>query len=207
MHRNAWGMVLLSIACLTAVGCATTGDVRYVYQDGQFGVVGLPKNTSQWPTNYRKRAEALMAKHFPQGYEVIRAEEVVEGSRVLTSNGTNSAMFEPGGGGHIINLGKMGRTSSRTQADTVPITECRIFYKRADDGEAVKPGEYANKAEMTPSLYVDPNARARAGLEPKLEVAGAKKDEKGKTEASPTSPGVAPKDAAVGVVGHAIEKP
>jgi len=64
-------------------GCAGMGEVRYVYQDGQSGVIGLPENTSRWPTYYRKHAEEMMAKHFPQGYEIVRAEEGVEGSRVL----------------------------------------------------------------------------------------------------------------------------
>ena len=176
MRRNAWGIALFaSIACLGSVGCATTGDVRYVYQDGEYGVVGLPRNTSQWPTHYRQRAETLMALHFPKGYEVIRAEEVVEGSRVLTQAGTNSAMLDPGGA-HILNVGKMGRTSSRNQADTVPITECRILYKRVDPGELARSGDYAEKATLTPSLYVDPNARARAGLDAKPALVEVKKD-------------------------------
>ena len=193
MRRNALRMAFLTIIALGSVGCATTGDVRYVYQDGEYGVVGLPKNTSDWPTHYRKRAEALMAQHFPQGYEVIRAEEVVEGSRVLTKGGTNSAMLEPGGG-HMLNLGKMGLTSTRNQADTLPITECRIVYKRAGADESVKSGAYAETAAMTPSLYVDPNARARAGLDGKAALAIAKKANPDSHEAG--------KDAAVGVAKH-----
>lgn len=32
---------LLSLAS----GCAMQPDARYVYQDGQFGVIGIPQNT------------------------------------------------------------------------------------------------------------------------------------------------------------------
>ena len=61
------------VACLWAVGsagCAASGQARYVYQDGQYGVVGIPENTSQWPTYYRDQAEKLMTRHFPEGFEM-----------------------------------------------------------------------------------------------------------------------------------------
>ena len=72
-----------------------------------------------------------MLKHFPDGYEVVRAEEVVEGSRTLTVNGTNSAQLDTEGPVPLIKVGKIGRTASRTQADNVKIKECRIVYKKA----------------------------------------------------------------------------
>ena len=71
------------VALLAAItsGCATTQSVRYVYQDRNFGVIGMPENTNHWPTYYHHKAEKLMGEHFPEGYEVVRAEEVTEGSR------------------------------------------------------------------------------------------------------------------------------
>ena len=64
-------------------GCATTQSVRYVYQDKNFGVIGMPENTNRWPTYYHRKAEKMMAEHFPEGFEIVRAEEVTEGSRTL----------------------------------------------------------------------------------------------------------------------------
>jgi len=170
---------ILPIAWLMAAGSAGAGPVRYVYQDGQFGVIGLPENTSRWPTHYRERAEALMARHFPQGYEIIRAEEVVEGSRTLTVGGQNTAMI--GGASaieHFFKIGNVGRTSTSSRADTLAIKECRILYKKADrpvaaaDAKArvkARPrgGDFAAQASLTPAPYLDPNAVVRAQGGPK----------------------------------------
>ena len=68
-------------------GCAHNQDVRYVYQDSDFGVVGMPENTNCWPTHYRRRGEKLMAAHFPEGHEIVRAEEVIEGEAHSRSRG------------------------------------------------------------------------------------------------------------------------
>ena len=68
---------------LTVSGCMTPPDARYVYQDGQYGVIGIPRNTSLGKKDYRAQAYELMARHFPEGFEIVRAEEVVEGERTL----------------------------------------------------------------------------------------------------------------------------
>ncbi len=173
----------LSLALLAAGGCASTGEVRYVYQDGQYGVIGLPENTSRWPTHYRDRAEVLMAQHFPQGYEIVRAEEVVEGSRTLTLDGKNSVALGSIGFEPVIKLANIGRTTGRTQADTTAITECRIVYKKAEHprGDA-----YASQASLTPEEYLDPNAVVRAQGGPKLP------EIKTHTVAKPVPPPIAP---------------
>lgn len=158
---------------MLAAGCAAPGQARYVYQDGQFGVVGIPENTSRWPTYYRAQAEAMMQKHFPEGFEIVRAEEVVEGSRTLTVNGTNSATVEADSPIPLVKIGKMGRTSSRTQADSVKIKECRIVYKRAGCTEAEPEFGFAERSTLSPEPYLDPNAEARKHV-----VAKPKPDEK-----------------------------
>src|SRR3954447_22569428 len=76
--------IVLSLMGLAMPGCATTSDARYVYQHSEFGVVAIPRNTPDGPKHYREQAEELMAQHFPQGYQIVRAEEVVEGSRTVT---------------------------------------------------------------------------------------------------------------------------
>lgn len=159
--------VLCVVLGVGTLGCAGTGQVRYVYQDGQSGVIGLPENTSHWPTYYRQHAEELMSKHFPEGFEVVRAEEVDEGSRTLTVNGTNAAEIDTGTSSRILSLGKLGRSSSRTQSDTLKIKECRIVYRKAGPEHAAKRGEYTDQAVWSPTAYIDPNATARRTSETK----------------------------------------
>src|SRR3954449_3391993 len=118
-------------ACLVGLviatpGCATTSDARYVYQDSQFGVVAIPRNTPQGREHYREQAEALMARHFPEGYEVVRAEEVVEGSRTLTVGKTGTTELAPQVAPQVLAFLKVGGSMTRNQADTVSLTECRI---------------------------------------------------------------------------------
>jgi hypothetical protein len=143
------------------LGCTGAREVRYVYQDGHSGVIGMPENTSRWPTYYRKHADALMQKHFPDGYEVVRAEEVVEGSRTLTINGSTAAEIQPGSSSHIFAVGKLGRTTSRSQADSLKIKECRILYRKAEPLDPQAQREYAERALWTPAPYLDPNALDR----------------------------------------------
>ncbi len=173
------GMIRASIVvfALGASGCAASGQARYVYQDGQFGVVGIPENTSVWPTYYHDQAEALMAKHFPDGFEIVRAEEVVEGSRTLTLNGTNTATVEAESPIPLVKIGKLGRTATRTQADNVKIKECRIVYKKAGCTDAEPAAGFAQLSTLSPEPYVDPNADVRKHVvaKPAAEPEPAKK--------------------------------
>jgi hypothetical protein len=171
--RMAALFVVLAVGTL---GCAGERQVRYVYQDQVSGVIGMPENSSHWPTYYRKHAEELMAQHFPEGYEIVRAEEVVEGSRTLTINGANAAEIGAGATNTPITLGKLGRTSTRTQSDNVKIKECRIVYRKVDP--ARQRGDYAEQASWSPAPYIDPNAPERRWL-----------------TAKPVAPGVPPPPA------------
>src|SRR5947209_6956328 len=123
--RMRVGILLWAVGWMMP-GCASTFDARYVYQDGEFGVVAIPKNTTQGPDHYREQAEALMAHHFPQGYEIVRAEEVVEGSRTLTVGKTGNTELSPQVSPHLLALLKVGASMSRSQADTLALRECRI---------------------------------------------------------------------------------
>jgi hypothetical protein len=139
-------------------GCAHTHGVRYVYQDRDFGVVGMPENTDCWPTHYRRHGEKLMDAHFPKGHEIVRAEEVIEGERTLKVEGSNSAEVAPQISKSLLKVVKLGHSASRSQAETVKVKECRIIYRRAD---SAKPKGYAGAATLTPNFYVDPNAAER----------------------------------------------
>ena len=153
--RKRHGM-LIAIATLSS-GCASTNGVRYVYQDGDYGVVGIPENTNCWPSHYRDQAEKLMIAHFPGGHEIVRAEEVIEGSRTLTVNGTKTAELTPQFPTELVKIAKLGRTDSRSQADILKIKECRIIYRKSLRHEEV----FALLPTLTPTQYVDPNAVER----------------------------------------------
>jgi hypothetical protein len=149
----AWFFAVVSLS-----GCAQTHGVRYVYQDRDFGVVGMPENTDCWPTHYRRQGEKLMDAHFPRGHEIVRAEEVIEGERTLKVEGSSSAEVSPQISKSLLKVVKLGHSASRSEAETVKVKECRIIYRRTD---SAKPTGYAGAATLTPTLYVDPNAAER----------------------------------------------
>lgn len=173
--------VMIVVLAAFSTGCATDHTVRYVYQDREFGVVGMPENTDRWPTHYRKRAEKLMAEHFPEGHEIVRAEEVTQGSRTLKIEGSKTAEIVPQIPAEILTIAKLGRSASRSQADVVKIKECRIIYRRAAHGEAT---DFATDAEVTPAQYLDPNdverkkADAAPQAQPEIETRLAKSEAK-----------------------------
>ena len=99
-----------------------------------------------------------MDAHFPEGHEIVRAEEVIEGERTLKIEGSSSAEVAPQISASLLKVAKLGHSASRSEAETVKVKECRIIYRRADSS---KPKEYAAAATSTPTLYVDPNAAER----------------------------------------------
>jgi hypothetical protein len=93
---------------------------------------------------------------------------VVEGSRTLTINGTNAAEIHPSASSNLVAVGKLGRTSSRSQSDSLKIKECRILYKKAEQVDPQKQLDFAEQAMWTPAPYVDPNALDRKLAKGKL---------------------------------------
>jgi hypothetical protein len=172
--------ILLWVVGWVMPGCASPSDARYVYQDGEFGVVAIPKNTTEGPEHYREHAEALMAQHFPQGYEIVRAEEVVEGSRTLTVGKTGNTELAPQVTPHLLALLKVGATVSRSQADTLALRECRIIYKRADpqaaSGTASASLRFAPVPDWQPACYHDPNNEMHPADKTVAKAAGPKQE-------------------------------
>ena len=175
-----WKVFGLILLIATSCGCAGTQGVRYVYQDGNFGVVGMPENTDRFPSHYRHKAEQLMEEHFPDGHEIVRAEEVIEGERTQKVEGSRTAEVSPQGGTSFINIAKLGRTSSRSTADTTKIKECRIIYRRIGSPEV--PSGFVSAADPTPTQYIDPNAFERN----KLSTGAAKSEAKPATPPTPS---------------------
>jgi hypothetical protein len=159
-------------------GCASTQGVRYVYQDKEFGVVGMPENTDQWPTHYRRQADKLMQEHFPAGYEIVRAEEVTEGSRTLKIEGSNTAEIAPQLPAELLRVAKLGFSAHRSQSDNIKIKECRIIYRRADRDRA---NGFSTDVEVCPARYLDPNS-----AEHKKNEAASASNLASKTTSTPT---------------------
>jgi hypothetical protein len=159
---RAWVFRISLLAIFTS-GCATTQSVRYVYQDRDFGVIGMPENTNRWPTYYHRKAEKMMANHFPDGYEIVRAEEVTEGSRTLKIEGSKTAEIGPQVPAELLKIARFGRTASRSQADVMKLKECRIIYRRGDHSEESR---FSTDVECTPTRYLDPNEAERKKPEP-----------------------------------------
>ncbi|MFO0958313.1 MAG: hypothetical protein U0800_12940 [Isosphaeraceae bacterium] len=185
--RLCLGGLALGLVASSGFGCVGVDDARYVYQDGLYGVVGIPSNTDTWPHHYRQQADDLMKSHFPDGYAIVRAEEVVEGSRTLVVDGKTSAEVGPTVPSTPIRVGTLGRTASRTQSDTLKIKECRIVYKKAGSPDPA-PG-FAAEPDLKPTCYIDPNrepqkAKEEAADKGKDDSVAREKDKPGKKVAS-----------------------
>lgn len=203
-HFNFAHIGLIVVVLVLGPGCATTEGVRYVYQDRDFGVIGMPENTDQWPTHYRRQAEKLMAEHFPEGHEIVRAEEVVEGSRTLKVEGSKTAEIAPQLPAELLKVARFGGSASRSQADTLKLKECRIIYRRVPRSETanaedwgppkssaklsgklgnrnarMEPADFAEQSAVTPAQYLDPNdvERRKARKEVSEAIAGSKEKE------------------------------
>jgi hypothetical protein len=146
-----------------ASGCAMPPDARYVYQDGQFGVIGIPQNTKFGRKNYQAQAQELMRQHFPDGYEIVRSEEVIEGERLLDAGSKTEIATEPSVKAldQMIKLGRLAETRSIEQKDTIPILESRIIYKRKTAEGPRGANGFAALASATPQFYIDPNDMTR----------------------------------------------
>jgi len=193
---------MLAFALLGLPGCVSLPDARYVYQDGQFGVIGIPRNSPLGKKDYRAQAHELMSRHFPEGYEIVRSEEVVEGERTLDTAIKKEVETDPGFSGlnQAIKIGKFARSSAIDQKDTTHITESRIIYKRREAGKPAGPDGFTAVASLSPGLYLDPNQAARKfGIETMFL---AKKEAKGEEKEKDKKPAeAATKDEAASKAG------
>ncbi len=166
MVRTRLWTIVAWLAGLASAGCSKPIVARYIYQDSEFGVVGIPVNTYQKRVDYRDQAGALMARHFPQGYEIVRAEEVVEGERIRDTGKKTEVEAEPGIAAltQVLKLVKFDRVKSYEERDKVQVRECRIIYKKKLPGTHGVSGQFAAATTLAPPLYVDPNQVARQQL-------------------------------------------
>ena len=187
MGRNLRLKAALAAISFCATGCMTTPDARYVYQDGEYGVIGIPRNTSLGKKNYREQAYGLMTRHFPEGFEIVRSEEVVEGERTLDTARKVELDSEPGFAAfnQMLKVGKFAKSTSSDQKDSLKITESRIIYRRKPDGKSTGHDGFTALANLAPDFYLDPNAQLRKELKEgtllaKKDGPAAKPDDKDK---------------------------
>jgi hypothetical protein len=170
MRRPKFRLLLLFTVWLGLSGCSQPPVARYVYQDGEFGVVAIPVNTSLDRINWRSQAEALMARHFPDGYEIVRAEEVNEGERTLDVGRKTELETDPSvrAWDQMIKLGKLNRTTSFEEKQKSQLRECRIIYKRKSFQSPGSHGEFSALAALSPPFYLDPNELMRRQIKTDL---------------------------------------
>jgi hypothetical protein len=149
----------LGIYCLVASGCTQAIVARYVYQDAEVGVVAIPVNTYQGKLNFRSQAEELMSRHFPEGYEIVRAEEVNQGERILDVGRKTELETDPkvAALNQSFNLGKLNRTTSYEEKDKLQVRECRIIYKKRTAKAPGSKGQFAAVNTLKTPFYIDPN--------------------------------------------------
>jgi len=190
MWRVELRAVGLGLLWLASSGCTSQPTARYVYQDGEYGVVAIPVNTYLMKADYRAQAENLMARHFPEGYEIVRAEEVNEGERILELGRKTDFATEPNLSAlnQMIKLGKLERSTSFEEKDKLQVRESRIIYKKRSVNAPGQLTQFSAMATLSPPLYLDPNEMMRR--QETLAKASLKKPddhEVRKTSASTTS--------------------
>jgi hypothetical protein len=175
MRLRLLASTFIATVVLAFAGCRSQPDARYIYQDGEFGVIGIPQNSPYGKKDYQKQAEELMSRHFPEGHEIVRAEEVVEGQRVLDKSRKSEIETDPAISAlnQKINLGKIAQTISTQQKDSLPILESRIIYKRKVAKGPLGLNGFSAVATLIPDLYLDPNEMARC--RERIELAEIKK--------------------------------
>jgi hypothetical protein len=163
MRQRFLALVFFVALAPAIAGCRSQPDARYIYQDGEFGVIGIPQNSPFGKKDYLKQAEELMIRHFPDGHEIVRAEEVVEGQRVLDKSKKSEFETDPAISAlnQRINFGKIAQTTATMQKDSLPILESRILYKRKTEKGPNGLNGFAAVATSVPKLYLDPNEMAR----------------------------------------------
>lgn len=155
MRRNAsWLAMFLFL--LVAAGCSQNRGARYVYRDGNHGVIGLADHTNRT----RRRAEALMAQHFPDGFDIVREEEIETGSRKSDWSRLRNKMIKPGAGAaeFLIGMGTASSETSTKYVDDIKLHELRVIYQNRQ-GEAQS--GFTTLASINPQMYNDPNRKLR----------------------------------------------
>jgi hypothetical protein len=154
---------------LSLSGCAT--PARYLSRESTGGIVAIDSNTNSWPSYNRKRAEELMAAHFPGGYEIIREDEVVVGQTTTNNTLTNretQPTWNP-----LVDKEQVTTTQTSSTQDR---TEWRIYYRPKtfttstlpQEGKSIIPASNLNTEGMvSPETFPDENGTSNDPRAPK----------------------------------------
>src|SRR5262249_12562930 len=118
MFRVCLGATAAVLVLVTVSGC---GSARMIQSGPDGGVVAIPSNSNYWPFKYRDSAEKMMTQKCPNGYDIVREEEIVIGQKSTTSEQTD----------HITPAGFRDgreRTTTSVTTSTRPETEYRITF-------------------------------------------------------------------------------
>ena len=159
MKRAITQAVSLGGLFLAASGCYTPMVARYIYQDGEYGVVGIPVNNYQKRLDFRAQAEGLMAATFRKATRSSVPRRLMKESGSGTWAGRRKSTTEPAVAvlNQIIRLGTLNRTTSFAEKDKLQVRECRIIYKKKSVHTPGRTGQFASATSLAPPLYIDPN--------------------------------------------------
>lgn len=123
-----WQAALMALVACIPVFVGGCSGARMVHVSSDGGVVAIPSNSNYWPYYHRDRALALIKERCPNGYEIVREEEVVTGQVSHTDARTDTQeapAFVLGGGESNTSKGRNGtsRTSGSFGGLAVPLGE------------------------------------------------------------------------------------
>jgi len=112
--------VVLPVMLVVLAGLTGCGSARLIRSsnDGS-GVVAIPSNTNTWPSYYYDSAAKLMASKCPNGYEIVKEEEVAVGKTTTTNESVDRQSHSD----------NQDRTTSSVVTSTSDRTEYRIHYR------------------------------------------------------------------------------
>lgn len=121
------------VVLLWMVAFAGCHSARYVEKGPDEGIVAIPVDND----GNRKKAEELMSRHFPGGYEIVFEEEVTTGSVTRHHNHSNShqsgakAKIQQAGHEQVLKINPQhSSTHGHASSITTDKTEWRIRYRR-----------------------------------------------------------------------------
>ena len=136
--RNTLTALFFALLLPFFIGC----NARQVIRERDYGVVAIPANSNAWPFHYRDKATKIMSEHFPEGYEIVREEEVVVGKTTHIDEDVKKKNLEV-----VEDVFSVGTTQREVTTTTQDKTEWRISYQRtsrsgsgSEDGVAIGGG-------------------------------------------------------------------
>jgi hypothetical protein len=120
--RRVHGWIVVLVGCAGVLGCS--GTPHFLEVDTGGGVLAMPSNSNSWPGYYRDNADKMLKSRFPNGYTIVKEEEVVVGVSSSTTGQTQTdrppsmlvgGSSKPGGfAGVAVPLGQTHTTHEET---------------------------------------------------------------------------------------------